>query len=328
VTSERSERGPTAAERSEAAGVPGGYGGAEPHPSRVSSERSEGGVLAVIGGSGLYDTHDLEAVEEVPVTTPFGAPSDVIVRGRLKGTSTTMLFLPRHGRGHRLSPSSINYRANICALKMLGATHVMAISAVGSMREEIAPGDLVVVDQFIDLTKRRVSTFFDEDVVAHVAFAEPVCPILAAAVHDAASRTPAKVHRGGTYVCIEGPHFSSRAESLVYRSWGVSVIGMTNMPEAKLAREAELPYATLALSTDYDCWHASEEAVNVEAVLAVLHRNVGNARATARNLADRLPDVARSPARGALKGAIMTAPDRIPATARQRLGWLIEPYLG
>lgn len=284
-------------------------------------------ILGVIGGSGLYDVDLLEGVEERHVSTPFGAPSDAIVQGRMKGTDTTVLFLPRHGRGHRFTPSTINYRANVCAMKMLGATHLLSVSAVGSMKEHIAPGDLVVVDQFIDLTKRRASTFFDEGIVAHVSFADPVCPILAAAVHAAAVASGANVHRGGTYVCIEGPQFSTRAESRVYRGWGVDVIGMTNMPEAKLAREAEIPFATLALSTDYDCWHATAEAVNVEAVIATLKRNVGYAREVARRLAGALPDVSASPARGALDGAIMTAPSAIPEEARARLEWLIGPRL-
>jgi len=279
-------------------------------------------VLAVIGGSGFYDIEDLEGVEEINVSTPFGPPSDAIIRGRFKGTDTTALMLPRHGRGHGHSPSNINYRANICALKKLGATHVLSVSAVGSMKEEIEPGDLVVVDQFIDLTKRRASTFFDEGIAAHVPFSDPVCPILAAAVYEAAKTTRARVHKGGTYVCIEGPQFSTRAESLVYRSWGVSVIGMTNMPEAKLAREAELPFATLALSTDYDCWHATEEAVSVEAVIAVLKRNIGCAKEVARKLAETLPDVSESPARRALKNAVMTAPAAISEEARSRLEWL------
>ncbi|HSO00602.1 MAG TPA: S-methyl-5'-thioadenosine phosphorylase [Candidatus Nanopelagicales bacterium] len=282
----------------------------------------EGATLAIIGGSGLYEMDWLEDVEEVSVATPYGLPSDSILRGRVKGEDAAVLFLPRHGRGHRFSPSTINYRANICALKMLGATHVLSVSAVGSMREEIAPGDLVVVDQFIDLTRRRASTFFDEGIVAHVAFADPVCPIMAEAVHESARATAARVHRGGTYVCIEGPQFSTRAESLVYRSFGVHVIGMTNMPEAKLAREAELPYATLALVTDYDCWHATEEAVHVDAVLTVLNRNVGHAREVARALAHRLPDVSSSPARDALKRAIITAPQAISPDARARLNWL------
>jgi 5'-methylthioadenosine phosphorylase len=281
------------------------------------------GVLAIIGGSGLYDVESLENVEERWISTPYGAPSDAVIRGRMKGTDTTVLFLPRHGRGHRIPPSAINYRANLCALKLLGATHVLSVSAVGSMKEEIAPGDLVVVDQFIDLTKRRVSTFFDERVAAHVSFADPVCPIMAAAVYEAAKTTGARTHRGGTYVCIEGPQFSTRAESHVYRSWGVSVIGMTNMPEAKLAREAELPYATLALSTDYDCWHATEAAVSVEAVVATLKGNVEKAKAVARALARALPDVSKSPARNALAGAIMTADAAIPADARSQLAWLL-----
>lgn len=286
-----------------------------------------GDVLAVIGGSGLYNVDDMTDVEEVAVDTPYGKPSDAVIRGRVKDTGAPMMFLPRHGRGHRLSPSEINYRANICALKKLGATHVLSVSAVGSMKEEIAPGDLVVVDQFIDLTKRRTSTFFEGGVVGHVAFADPVCSIMAAATYEAAAATGARAHKGGTYVCIEGPQFSSRAESLVYRSWGVSVIGMTNMPEAKLAREAELPYATLALSTDYDCWHHSEEAVTVEMVIATLTKNVRFAREVARRLAANLPDVSKSAAAGALQSAVMTAPDRIPEEARQRLSWLL-PSLG
>ncbi len=284
-------------------------------------------TLAVIGGSGLYDVEMFDEVETRRVATPFGAPSDAILCGKVKGADARMLFLPRHGRGHRVPPSAINYRANICALKLLGATHVLAVSAVGSMKEHIAPGDLVVVDQFIDLTKRRASTFFDEGIAAHVSFADPVCPIMSAAVYEAAQKTSAKVHRGGTYVCIEGPQFSTRAESLVYRSWGVDVIGMTNMPEAKLAREAELPFATLALSTDYDCWHASEEAVSVEAVIATLQRNVGHAKEVAQRLAASLPDVSASPASDALRGAIMTAPSLIPDDVRTRLDWLIGRHL-
>ena len=286
-------------------------------------------ALGVIGGSGLYDVEMLEGVEEKFIDTPYGAPSDAILSGRMKGTDTQVLFLPRHGRGHRVPPSSINYRANLCALKLAGATCVLSVSAVGSMKEEIAPGDVVAVDQFIDLTKRRVSTYFDEHVAAHVAFSDPVCPVMQGAVHAAAVEATAaagkgsKAHKGGTYVCIEGPQFSTRAESLVYRSWGVSVIGMTNMPEAKLAREAELPYATLALATDYDCWHESEEAVNVEAVVATLKRNVAVAKDVARRLAHNLPDLSKSPARTALSGAVMTDRSTIPAETRAKLSWLL-----
>ncbi len=278
-------------------------------------------TLAVLGGSGLYELEGLSHVEEIRTETPYGSPSDAIVRGKLDGA--TLLFLPRHGRGHRIPPHAINFRANVCALKKLGATHLVSVSAVGSMKEEIAPGDLVVVDQFIDLTKRRVSTFFDEDLAAHVGFADPVCRDLAASLAGAARATGAKVHEGGTYVCIEGPQFSTRAESLLYRSWGMSVIGMTAMPEAKLAREAELPFATLALATDYDCWHRSEEDVTVEAVLAVMKKNVSFARRALGGLLRALPDPTRSPAHTALAGAIMTAPEAVSARAKQSLAWLL-----
>jgi 5'-methylthioadenosine phosphorylase len=286
---------------------------------------SKGYVLGVIGGSGLYEIEGLTHVERVHVDTPFGVPSDAIVRGRLG--DTTLLFLPRHGRGHRIAPHEIPFRANVCAMKKLGATHLLSISAVGSMKEAIAPGHFVVVDQYIDLTRRRVSTFFEEGVVAHVGFADPVCPQLSASAAAAAERAGARVHRGGTYVCIEGPQFSTRAESLLYRSWGVAVIGMTAMPEAKLAREAELPFAMLALATDYDCWHESEEDVTVEAVIAVLHRNVATARATVSELAGALPDPTKSRASGVLEGALMTSRERIPATTFARLEWLIGKYL-
>jgi 5'-methylthioadenosine phosphorylase len=280
-------------------------------------------ILAVLGGSGLYELEGLAQVEEIRVDTPYGEPSDAVVRGKLG--DTTLLFLPRHGRGHRVPPHAINFRANVCALKKLGATHLVSVSAVGSMKEAIAPGDLVVVDQFIDLTKRRISTFFDDDVAAHVMFAEPVCHDLARSLSAAARGAGARVHDGGTYVCMEGPQFSTRAESLLYRSWGVSVIGMTAMPEAKLAREAELPFATLALATDYDCWHETEEDVTVEAVLAVMKKNVSVARRAIAELSRSLPDPTKSRAHGALKGAIMTAPDMIPPRARQSLAWLLSP---
>ncbi len=293
-----------------------------------------GYTLGVIGGSGLYALDGLTDVTELEVETPYGAPSDRLVRGTLG--QTTLLFLPRHGRGHRIPPTAINYRANVCAMKKAGATHLLSVSAVGSMREEIAPGDLVVPDQYIDLTKRRVSTFFDEGVVGHVGFADPTCSDLASAVAAAAehvvthfgdSAKRGRVHRGGTYVCMEGPQFSTRAESLLYRTWGVSVIGMTALPEAKLAREAELPYATLALATDYDCWHESEESVTVEGVLAVMHANVEKSRATIARLAGALPDPAKSRAHGALASAIMTAPEAMSAEAKARLGWLLKARL-
>jgi 5'-methylthioadenosine phosphorylase len=289
------------------------------------SSSSPASVLGVLGGSGLYDIPGLAEVEEVRVETPFGPPSDLVIRGRLG--DTVLLFLPRHGRGHRIPPHQIDARANVCALKKLGATHLVSISAVGSMKEEIAPGDFVVVDQFIDLTKGRTSTYFTDGIVGHVAFADPVCEDLSAAVAGAAGRAGAKVHRGGTYVCIEGPQFSTRAESLLYRSWGVSVIGMTAMPEAKLAREAELPYALLALATDYDCWHQAEEDVTVEAVLKVLGENVAKARKTVSELAPALPDPSKSRAAGSLASAIMTARDRIPPATLARLDWLVGKYI-
>jgi 5'-methylthioadenosine phosphorylase len=282
-------------------------------------------VLGVIGGSGIYDPPGLEHVESIKVDTPFGEPSDAIVRGVLG--STTLLFLPRHGRGHRIPPHAINYRANLCALKRLGAEQLVSLSAVGSMRENIHPGDVVIVDQYVDLTKRRVSTFFERGVVAHVSFSDPVDGALALALGNAADRAGARVHRGGTYVCIEGPQFSTRAESVIYRSWGVSVIGMTALPEAKLAREAELPYATLALATDYDCWHQSAEPVSVESVLRVLSQNSELARRTIAELAKTLPDPQASPATHALENALITARESIGAEARAELGWLIDRYL-
>jgi 5'-methylthioadenosine phosphorylase len=278
-------------------------------------------TLGVIGGSGLYELVGLVSQERVAVETPYGAPSDEIVRGRLG--DTTLLFLPRHGRGHRLSPSNINYRANVCAMKKLGATHLVSVSAVGSMKEEILPGHLVVVDQFIDLTKHRTSTFFEGGIAAHVAMADPVCPALAEAIARAADKVGAHAHRGGTYVCIEGPQFSTRAESRVYRSWGVSVIGMTNMPEAKLAREAELPYATIAVASDYDCWHETEEDVSVEGILAVLRASLETTQRVIGELAVSLPDPRKSPAYRALAHALLTDRSLIPAAKRAELDWLL-----
>jgi 5'-methylthioadenosine phosphorylase len=277
--------------------------------------------LGVIGGSGLYEAFEgLEGRREERVETPFGAPSDALWRGRLGGVE--VVFLPRHGRGHRASPSEVNYRANVAALKMAGATHVVAVSAVGSLRESVAPGDLVVVDQFVDLTKRRASTFF-EGLAAHVSFGDPVCARLADALARAAEgASGARVHRGGTYVCIEGPQFSTRAESELYRAWGCDVVGMTAMPEAKLAREAELPYALVALCTDYDCWHAGHGDVSVEAVVAVLRQNVAAASRAVAALAPALPDPASSPAHRALDGAVMTDPSLLGPEVRARLGWL------
>jgi 5'-methylthioadenosine phosphorylase len=282
-------------------------------------------TLGVIGGSGIYEVPGLSQVVERSVETPYGPPSDVVVEGRLG--EVRLLFLPRHGRAHRIPPHAINYRANVCALKQLGAELLVSLSAVGSMRQEIVPGHFVVVDQYLDFTRRRVGTFFAEDVVAHVAFADPVCPMLAAAVARAARRAGATVHERGTYICIEGPQFSTRAESHLYRSWGVSVIGMTALPEAKLAREAELPYATLALATDYDAWHESVEAVSVDAVVAVMCQNAALAKQVVARLAEDLPDPEQSSAYRALDNAVITDPARISARARAELGWLIDPML-
>ncbi|MGC4065802.1 MAG: S-methyl-5'-thioadenosine phosphorylase [Polyangiaceae bacterium] len=279
-------------------------------------------VLGVIGGSGLYAIEGVTELEELKVSTPYGSPSDPVTRGRIGDTS--VLFLPRHGNGHRISPSEINYRANICALKMLGATQVISISAVGSLRESICPGDVVIVDQYIDRTYRRVGTFFEGGMVAHVSLADPTCPQLAAAARSAAATAGATVHGRGTYVCIEGPQFSTRAESKVYRSFDADVIGMTAMPEARLAREAELPYVTVAFATDYDCWHQSEEDVTVEQVLAVLKKNGSLARRLIVELAKCLPDPSESIAYRALKDAIMTNQAATSPEARTRLAWLLD----
>ncbi len=278
-------------------------------------------MLGIVGGSGIYDLPGVERISVEAVDTPYGAPSAEVVRGRLG--ETTLLFLPRHGSGHQFPPHQINYRANICALKRLGATHVVSLSAVGSMREDIEPGHLVVVDQYIDLTKRRVSTFFEDGIAGHVSFADPVCPELSAALADASEGAGAVVHRGGTYLCMEGPQFSTRAESRLYRTWGVSVIGMTAMPEAKLAREAELPYATLALATDYDCWHESEAAVSADAVVAVLKKNALLAQRSVARLCGSLPPPEQSPAHGATGNAVLSSRAQLAPEVLARLSWLL-----
>ena len=281
-------------------------------------------AIGVIGGSGLYELEGLSDVRWQKGQTPFGAPSDAYCVGRFG--DRRVIFLPRHGRGHRVTPSELNFRANIWGLKFLGAQWVISISAVGSMKEAIRPLDLVVPDQFFDATRRRVSSFFGDGIVAHVGMAEPVCPDLAAALGKAAQETSATVHRGGTYICIEGPQFSTRAESRIYRSWGVDVIGMTNMPEAKLAREAELCYATLALATDYDVWHETHATVSVEAVVQNLLRNV----ATAKDVLRRVIPVIAAPrtceCSSLLKNAVITNPNAFPPATRKKLGLLLDPY--
>ncbi|MEM7309360.1 MAG: S-methyl-5'-thioadenosine phosphorylase [Planctomycetota bacterium] len=282
-------------------------------------------VIGVIGGSGLYEIEALTDVEEVPLSTPFGEPSDAYITGVLDGVR--MVFLPRHGRGHRVSPSEINFRANVWGMKKLGVTRILSISAVGSMREDIVPGDFVVIDQFFDRTRHRVDTFFENGVVAHVMFADPVCPELRECLLEAARDVGVRVHDGGTYLNMEGPQFSTRAESRIYRSWGVDVIGMTNLQEARLAREAEICYATVAMATDYDCWHEGHDDVTVEAVLEIMHKNVGNAKALVRSAASRITLERECGCKDALKYAIMTDPSRIPAEARDRLGLLIDKYI-
>lgn len=289
-----------------------------------------GWKLGIIGGSGLYALDGLEDRAETEMETPWGAPSDVLVSGRLG--DVTLVFLPRHGRGHRLSPAEVPYRANIAALKMAGVTDILSISACGSLQEAYAPGHAVAVDQFIDRTVSRASSFFGAGLVAHVSMADPVCARLSGLAADAMQAAGGTVHRGGTYLAMEGPQFSSRAESHLYRQWGCDVIGMTNMPEAKLAREAELPYATLAMVTDYDCWRADTEAVSVTHVLEIMAQNTALARRAIVQLAARLSGTPRTPSpqgiESCLDSALITAPpqrdpmmiDKLQAIAGRALG--------
>ena len=282
-------------------------------------------TLGVIGGSGLYELPGLSAVERVKVETPYGAPSDELVVGRLGGTR--LVFLPRHGRGHRLLPSEIPFAANLYALKTLGVEWVLAVSAVGSLREEIAPGHVVVPDQFVDRTWGRRSTFFGRGVVAHVQFADPVCPTFSSLLGTMARGAGATVHQGGTYVCMEGPQFSTRAESHLYRSWGAHVIGMTNLQEAKLAREAELCFATLALATDYDCWNDAHADVQIDDVLRVLAANVDLAKRVVAAVAGRLPARTACGCARALENAIITDRAAIPADVKRDLAPIAGRYL-
>jgi 5'-methylthioadenosine phosphorylase len=282
-------------------------------------------ILGIIGGSGLYEMEGMRNVRHVRVRTPFGNPSDALVVGEIGGR--TLAFLPRHGRGHRIPPSRINFRANIYAMKKIGARRVLSLSAVGSMKENIRPGDIVVVDQFYDHTRFRPNTFFSDGIVGHIPFADPVCPSLADVAYHSARKVVKRVHRSGTYLCMEGPAFSTRAESRIYRKWGVDVIGMTNMPEAKLAREAEICYATLALATDYDCWHGSEEDVSIESVLAIIRRNVEHSKRIIREVAGRLPGREGCGCSETLRYAIITDRKKIPAATRNRLALLLGKYL-
>jgi 5'-methylthioadenosine phosphorylase len=286
-------------------------------------------TIGIIGGSGLYKMDALTEIEELHLETPFGAPSDALIVGTLAGTRVA--FLARHGRHHHLLPSELPFRANIYAMKSLGVKYLISASAVGSLKAEAKPLDMVIPDQFIDRTKGRISTFFGDGIVAHVAFGDPICANLATILGDAVASlnlTESILHRGGTYVCMEGPAFSTKAESNLHRSWGATVIGMTNVPEAKLAREAEIAYATLALVTDYDCWHPDHDSVTVEMVIGNLHRNAENAQRvileTVKRLTANPPD---SEAHSALKYAILTPLDQVPAATKQKLQLLLQKYL-
>lgn len=286
--------------------------------------------IGIIGGSGLYKMEALKQVKEVQIDTPFGQPSDALILGTLE--DIPVAFLARHGRNHTLMPSELPFRANIHAMKQLGVEYLISASAVGSLKEQVKPLDLVVPDQFIDRTKNRVSTFFGEGLIAHIAFGDPICANLAAVLTEAIASLDlpeVTLHQGGTYVCMEGPAFSTKAESHLYRSWGATVIGMTNLPEAKLAREAEIAYATLALVTDYDCWHPEHDSVTVEMVIGNLMKNAVNAQrviqAAVRRLGENPPP---SDAHSALKHAIITPLDKAPAATKEKLSLLLKKYLG
>ncbi|NEP16173.1 MAG: S-methyl-5'-thioadenosine phosphorylase [Leptolyngbya sp. SIO4C1] len=285
--------------------------------------------IGVIGGSGLYQMEALTEVEEVQVETPFGKPSDALIVGKLDGTPVA--FLARHGRGHTLMPSELPFRANIYAMKSLGVKYLISASAVGSLKEAVKPVDMVIPDQFIDRTKNRVSTFFGNGLVAHITFGDPICQALATVLADAIvslDLPEVTLHRGGTYVCMEGPAFSTKAESHLYRSWGATVVGMTNLPEAKLAREAEIAYATLALATDYDCWHPDHDSVTVEMVIGNLQKNAVNAQRVVREVVRRLSEnPPPSEAHDALKYAIITPLAAAPDATKEQLSLLLEKYL-
>jgi 5'-methylthioadenosine phosphorylase len=280
--------------------------------------------IGIIGGSGLYSMPGFEAVEEATMQTPFGSPSDNYVLGNLGGHRVA--FLARHGRGHRLSPSELNFRANIYGMKSLGVERIISLSAVGSLKEEHHPLDFVIPDQFFDRTRGRVSTFFGDGLVAHISFADPVCPELAQVVATACSASGVNVHKGGTYLCMEGPAFSTKAESNVYRSWGMDVIGMTNLQEAKLAREAEICYVTVAMVTDYDCWHADHDAVTVSDIIANLVQNAGNACKVVAAAVAAMPAGRTCKCGSALAHAILTDRAHVPEVTRKKLGILIDKY--
>jgi len=281
--------------------------------------------IGIIGGSGFYQMPDLENKRELVVDTPYGPPSDAFLLGELAGRKVA--FLARHNRKHNILPSELNFRANIFAFKLMGARYLISGSAVGSMKETYAPTHFVMPDQFIDRTRHRPDTFFGEGVAAHVSFAEPICGYLQRILYDAASQAGVTSHLGGTYLCMEGPQFSTRAESFLYRSWGVDIIGMTNLQEAKLAREAEIAYATIAMVTDYDCWHEEEESVTVEAVLKTLRRNADAAAATLKRAVAAIDLTHANPIFEALRFAVMTPFDQIPAERSAQLGPILSKYL-
>jgi 5'-methylthioadenosine phosphorylase len=282
--------------------------------------------IGVIGGSGLYEMEELTDREEVKVPTPFGDPSDTFVLGTLEGKK--VCFLSRHGRGHRYSPSEVPFRANIYGMKSLGVSAIFSASAVGSLREHIEPLHVVIPSQFFDRTRGRIATFFRDGVVAHVAFADPLCPELRENLASAATSAGCTHHMGGTYVCMEGPQFSTRAESELYRSWGMDIIGMTNLTEAKLAREAGICYATLAMVTDYDCWHQEHDTVTAEMIIANLMQNVRDAQSIVRAAVAGFSEERGCGCRDALRNAVLTSPDAIPVEARERLALLLDPILG
>ena len=284
--------------------------------------------IGIIGGSGLYKMDALKEVEEVKIETPFGSPSDAFIVGKLEGARVA--FLARHGRNHHLMPSELPFLANIYGMKQLGVKYIISASAVGSLKQEVKPLDMVVPDQFIDRTKNRISTFFGEGLVAHIAFGDPVCNNLASILADAVTSLElpeVDLHRGGTYVCMEGPAFSTKAESNLYRSWEATIIGMTNLPEAKLAREAEIAYATLALVTDYDCWHPDHDSVTVEMVIGNLQKNAVNAQKVIKETISRINNnPPESLAHSALKYALLTPLDKVPQATKEKLELLLQPY--
>jgi 5'-methylthioadenosine phosphorylase len=291
---------------------------------RRTKSRNPTAEIGIIGGSGLYEMPGLQDVHEIRIRTPFGDPSDALVTGKLEGRHVA--FLARHGRGHRILPSEINFRANICAMKMLGVHRILSVSAVGSLKEELAPLEFLIPDQFYDRTKLRISTFFGEGLVAHVSFDHPVCPQLSEVVGAAADNAGVKAHRGGTYICMEGPQFSTLAEAKVHRQMGFDVIGMTNVTEAKLAREAELCYVTVAMITDYDCWHPQHASVTLEQIIGNLNRNAGNAQNVIRAAVRGMPANRTCKCGSALAHALVTDLRLVPAATRRKLAPIAGKY--